>query len=327
VEDRMELPRRRFLHLAAGAAGLPVVARVAQAQTYPSRPVRIVSPFAASGGNDIHARLFAQVLSERLGQSFVVENRVGGGGSIGTAEVVRAAPDGYTLLAMSVGMAINAAYSDNLPYDFLRDIAPVASFYRAHFLMLVHPSLPVRTVPEFIAYAKTHAVNMGSNGMASTGQLAGEMFKMMTGINMQHVPYRGEGAALTDLIGAQLHVVFASMTSSTELVRSGQLRALATTGAARSPALPDVPVVAEFVPGYQLASWAGMGAPRNTPPAIIDRLNKEINAGLERQEIIAKYTDLGGSTFATSPAEFGQFLNADVAKWAKLIKFAGIKPA
>jgi tripartite-type tricarboxylate transporter receptor subunit TctC len=323
----MELPRRRFLHLAAGAAALPSVSRVALAQAYPLRPVRIVVPFVAAGGNDIHARLFAQVLSERLGGTFVVENRPGGGGSIGTAEVVRAAPDGYTLLGMSVGVAINAAYGENLTYDFLRDIAPVASFYRSNFLMLVNPSLPVRTVPEFIAYARANPVNMGSNGMASTGQLAGEMFKMMTGINMLHVPYRGEGAAISDLVGGQLHVVFASMTSSMQLARSGQLRALAMTGAARSPAIPDIPAVAEFVPGYELNSWAGMGAPRGTPAAIIDRLNKEINAGLERQEIIAKYADLGGSTFAASPIEFGKFLSDDVAKWAKLIKFAGIKPA
>jgi tripartite-type tricarboxylate transporter receptor subunit TctC len=325
----MKLPRRQFLHLAAAAAALPVFPHVARAQAYPSRPVRIVVAFAASGGNDIHARLFAQVLSERLGQSFVVENRPGGGGSIGTAEVVRSAPDGYTLLSMSVGMAINAAYNDNLSYDFIRDIAPVASFYRANFLMLVNPSLPVRTVPEFIAHAKANsgAMNMGSNGIGSTGQLAGEMFKMMTGVKMLHVPYRGEGPALADLVGGQLHVVFASMTSSMALVRGGQLRALATTGSTRSPALPDIPAVSEFVPGYELNSWAGMGAPRNTPATIIDRLNKEIRAGLERQEIKTKYADLGGSTFSTSPAEFGKFLAEDVAKWAKLIKFAGIKPS
>jgi tripartite-type tricarboxylate transporter receptor subunit TctC len=323
----MKLPRRKFLQLAAGAAALPAVSRIACAQAYPSRPVRIVVPYAASGGNDIHARLFAQVLSERLGQSFVVENRGGGGGSIGTAEAVRSAPDGYTLLSMSVGLAINAAYGDNLTYDFLRDIAPVASFYRAHFLMLVNPSLPVKTVPEFIAYAKANSVNMGSNGMGSTGQLAGEMFKMMTGINMVHVPYRGEGAAVSDLVGGQLHLVFASVTTSMQLVRGGQLRALAVTSATRSPAIPDIATVAETVPGYELNSWAGMGAPRNTPPAIVDRLNKEITAGLERQEIKAKYADLGGSTFATSPSEFGHFLAEDVAKWARLIKFAGLKPA
>jgi tripartite-type tricarboxylate transporter receptor subunit TctC len=266
----MKLSRRTFLHLAAGAAALPSLSRVGWAQTYPSRPVRIVVPFAAAGGNDIHARLFAQVLFEGLGQSFVVENRPGGGGSIGTAEVVRSAPDGHTLLGMSVGLTINAAYGDNLSYDFIRDIAPVASFFRANFLMLVNPSLPVKTVPEFIAYAKANSgtINMGSNGIGSTGQLAGEMFKMMTGVNMLHVPYRGEGAALSDLVGGQLHVAFASMTSSIQLVRGGQLRALAMTGATRSPAIPDISTVAEFVPGYELNSWAGMGAPKNTPPAM-----------------------------------------------------------
>src|SRR6516164_1444592 len=236
----MNLLRRRFLHLAAGAAALPAVSRIAWAQAYPARPVRIVVPFVASGGNDIHARLFAQILSERLGQSFVVENRPGAGGRIGSAEVVRSAPDGYTLLGMSVGMAIVAAYDDHLSYDFIRDIAPVASFYRSNFFMLVNPSLPVKTVPEFIAYARSNsgATNMGSNGIGSTGHLAGEMFKMMAGIKMLHVPYRGEGQALTDLIGGQLHVMFASMTASMQLVRSGQLRALAMTGASRSPAIP-----------------------------------------------------------------------------------------
>ena len=325
----MKLPRRQFLHLAAGAAGLPAVSRITWAQAYPSRPVRIVVPFVASGGNDIHARLFAQILSERLGQSFVVENRPGAGGSIGTAEVVRSAPDGYTLLGMSVGMAINAAYDDHLSYDFIRDIAPVASFYRSNFFMLVNPSLPVKTVPEFIAYAQSNsgATNMGSNGIGSTGHLAGEMFKMMAGIKMLHVPYRGEGQALTDLIGGQLHVMFASMTASMQLVRSGQLRALAMTGASRSPAIPEVPAVAEFLPGYEINSWAGMGAPKNTPSAIIDLLNREIRTGLQRQEIKAKYADLGGSTFSTSPIEFGKFLAEDVAKWTKLWKFAGLKPA
>src|SRR6516225_4347913 len=290
----MKLPRRQFLHLAAGAAGLPAVSRITWAQAYPSRPVRIVVPFVASGGNDIHARLFAQILSERLGQSFVVENRPGAGGSIGTAEVVRSAPDGYTLLGMSVGMAIVAAYDDHLSYDFIRDIASVASFYRSNFFMLVNPSLPVKTVPEFIAYAQSNsgATNMGSNGIGSTGHLAGEMFKMMAGIKMLHVPYRGEGQALTDLMGGQLHVMFASMTAS-----------------------------------MQLVSWAGMGAPKNTPSAIIDLLNREIRTGLQRQEIKAKYADLGGSTFSTSPIEFGKFLAEDVAKWTKLWKFAGLKPA
>ncbi len=324
----MELARRRFLGLVAGAAALPAASRLASAQAYPTRPVRIIVPFGPAGGNDIHARLFAQILSERLGQSFFVENRPGASGSIGTAEMVRSAPDGYTLLGMSVGLAINAAYGENLGYDFIRDIAPVASVYRANYLMLVNPSLPVKTVPEFIAYAKLHSrtINMGSSGIGATGHLAGEMFRMMSGVNMQHVPYRGEGPALTDLVGGQVHVVFASMTASMQLVRAGQLRALATTGAARSPAIPDVPTVAEFLPGYELISWAGMGAPRNTPPAIIDRLNKEIRSGLERQEIKAKYADLGGSTFATSPAEFGDFLAQDVAKWTKLIKFVGLKP-
>jgi tripartite-type tricarboxylate transporter receptor subunit TctC len=324
----MKLPRRKFLRLAAGAAALPAVSRVAWAQAYPTRPVRIVVTFPAGGANDINARMFGQWLSERLGQPFVIENRAGGGGNIGTLEVVRAAPDGYTLVLLSVGLAINAAFYENLKYDLVRDIAPVAAFFRSSYVMLVNPSLPAKTVPEFIAYAKANPrkVNFGSNGIGATGHLAGEMFKMMTGVDMLHVPYRGEAPALNDLVSGQLHVLFATMFSSIPFVRGGQLRALAVTSTARTQALPDVPTVDTFVPGFELSSWSGMGAPKNTPAAIIDRLNKEINAGLARPDVAAKYADLGSNTLSISPAEFGKLIAEDVAKWSKVIKFAGIKP-
>jgi len=324
----MKLPRRRFLHLVAGAAALPARSRMARAQAYPSRPVRIVVTFPPGGANDIHARLFGQLFSERLGQPFVVENRPGGGGNVGTLEVVRSAPDGHTLLLISVGLSINAAFYQNLPYDLVHDVSPIAAFFRSSYVMLVNPSLPAKTLPEFVAHAKANPgkLNYGSNGVGATGHLAGEMFKMMTGVNMLHVPYRGETPALSDLMGGQVHVMFATMTSSIPLVRGGQLRALAVTSTARAPGLPDVSTVSDFVPGYELLTWGGMAAPRNTPVTVINLLNKEINTGLMRPDIKAKYDDLGLNTLAISPAEFGKLIADDIQKWAKVIKFAGIKP-
>jgi tripartite-type tricarboxylate transporter receptor subunit TctC len=324
----MKLPRRKFLHLATGAAALPVVSRVARAQSYPSRTVRIVVTFTAGGANDVHARLFGQLLSERLGQSFVVENRPGGGGNIGTLEVVRSAPDGHTLLLVSVGLSINAAIYEKLPYDLVRDIAPIAAFFHSNYVMVVTPSLPAKTVPEFITHAKANPgkLNFGSNGVGATGHLAGEMFKMMAGVNLQHVPYRGEPQALSDLMGGQVQVMFATMTGALPLIRAGQLRALAVTSKTRSTVLLDVPPVADFVPGYELRSWAGMAAPRDTPAAVIDLLNREINAGLMRPDIKAKYDDLGLNTLVISPAEFRTWIADDIQKWARVVKFAGIKP-
>jgi tripartite-type tricarboxylate transporter receptor subunit TctC len=323
----MKLPRRKFLHLAAGAAALPAVSRVTRAQAYPSRSVRIMVTFPAGGANDFHARLIGQWLSEQLGQPFVVENRGGSGGNVGVAEVVRARPDGYTLLLLTVSHAINASFYTNLTFDLLRDIAPIAPFYRSTYVMLVNRSLPVKTVPEFVAFARAKAgkVNMGSNGIGATGHLAGEMFKIMTGVEMLHVPYRGEAPALTDLIGGQLHVQFASLAASNELIKGGQLRPLAVTAGARWRGLPDVPAVNEFVPGYEVSTWAGMGAPKDTPAAIIDRLNREINAGLTSPLIQAKYADLG-TILTISPTEFRKLVADDVAKWAKVIRAANIKP-
>ena len=324
----MKLPRRRFLHLAAGAAALPAVSSIARAQSYPSRPVRIIVGVAAGGGTDIVGRLIGQWLSERLGQQFVIENRPGAGTTIGTEVVVRAPADGYTLLILTVAHSINKSVYEKLSYDLLRDIAPVAALFRAQYLMMVNPRSPAKTVPEFIAYVKANAgkINFGSNGVGATGHLAGELFKMMTGVNILHVPYRGETPALTDLVAGQVHVVFASTTGSLELVRGGQLRALAVTSTGRTLAVPDVPPLAEFVPGYELLTWSVVGAPRNTPMEIVDRLNKEIAAFLATPATQAKYADLGLTVHAVSPAEFARFMAEDIEKWAKIIKFAGIKP-
>ena len=325
----MKLPhRRRILHLALGAAALPAVSRVAWAQAYPTRPVRIVVAFPPGGANDIHARMIGQWLHERLGQPFLVENRPGSGGNLGVEAVVRSPADGYTLLILTVAHSVNKSVYEKLSYDLLRDIAPVAALFRAQYLMMVNPRTPAKTVPEFIAYAKANPgkINFGSNGVGATGHLAGELFKMMTGVNMLHVPYRGETPALTDLVAGQVHVVFASMTGSLELVRGGQLRALAVTSTGRTLAVPDVPPLAEFVPGYELLTWSGVGAPRNTPMEIVDRLNKEIAAFLATPATQAKYADLGLTVHAVSPAEFARFIAEDIEKWAKIVKFAGIKP-
>lgn len=324
----MNLPRRRFLHLAAGAAALPAVSSVARAQAYPSRPVRIIVTFAAGAANDVHGRLFGQWLSERLGQPFIVDNRPGGGGNLGVAEAVRSRPDGYTLLVLSISHAVNATLYEKLPYNIVRDTTPIALVFRASYVMVVKPSLPVKTVPEFIAYAKANPgkVNMGSQGVGSIGHLAGELFQSMAGIDMLHVPYRSSALALADMISGQTHVQFATSTDSIPYIRGGQVRALAVTSPTRSPALPEVATIAEYLTGYEFESWMGFAGPKNMPTEIVNVLNKEINAGLARTDVKARYDDLGLRIHATSPAEFGKSIAADVEKWGQVIKVAGIKP-
>jgi tripartite-type tricarboxylate transporter receptor subunit TctC len=316
----MKLPRRNFLHLAAGAAALPAVSHIAWAQEYPTKPVRIIVGFAPGGGADIAARLIGQWLSERLGQSFVIENRPGAGSNIATEAVVRAPSDGYTLLLVSAPAAINATLYEKLSFNFIRDIAPVASISHVPHVMVVHPSFPAKTVPEFIAYAKANAgkINMASAGNGSTPHVAGELFKMMAGVNLIHVPYRSAGPALTDLLGGQVQVMFDNMASSIEHIRAGKLRPLAVTTTMRSETLPDVPTVSEFVPGYEVSNWFGVGAPKATPAEILDRLNKEINASLADPKLRARLADLGGTPLVGSPADFGKLIAADRA--------ANIKP-
>jgi tripartite-type tricarboxylate transporter receptor subunit TctC len=325
----MKLPRRTFLHLAAGAAALPAVARIARAQAYPSRPVRIVIGFPAGGGADIVARLNGQWLSERLGQPFVIENRPGAGSNIAAEAVVRAAPDGYTLLLVTMpANAVNGALYDKLGFDFVRDIAPVASLTRDPNVMEVNLALPVKTVPEFIAYAKAHPgkINMASSGIGAAQHVAGELFKAKTGVQMNHVPYRGAAPALTDLISGQVQVFFDVLTSSIEHIKAGRVRALAVTTATRSPALPDLPTVGEFVPGYEASNIRGVGAPRNTPAEIIDKLNKEINAALADPKIKARLADLGATVLVCSPADFGKLIVDETEKWAKVVTDGGIEP-
>lgn len=324
----MKRPRRRFLRLAAGAAALPAASRIAAAQSYPARPVRIVVGFTAGGSTDIGARLIGQWLQERLGQSFVIENRPGAGTNIATESVVRAPPDGYTLLMVGPSSAVNATLYDKLNFVFLRDIAPVASMIRQPQVMLTNPSLPVTTVPGLIAYAKANpgTITMASAGIGSTGHLVGEFFKMTAGVNLVHVPYRGAGPALTDLLGGQVLMSFAGIAGSIEYVRSGKLRALAVTTATRSEALPDIPTVSEFLPGFEAGDWLGVGAPRNTPTEIVDRLNREITAGVADPKIKARFAELGGTALALTPAEFGKLLADETGKWAKVIRTANIKP-
>jgi tripartite-type tricarboxylate transporter receptor subunit TctC len=323
----MKLPRRQFLHLAAGAAALPAVPRFAWGQSYPWRPVRIVVTFPAGSTSDILARPMAQWLQERLGQPFVVDNRPGAGGTIGTEAVVRASPDGYTLLLISGAHTINATLYDKLSFNFIRDIAPVAGISRETGVMVVNPSVPAETVPDFIAYAKANPgkINMASAGIGASTHVAGELFKMMTGVNMVHVPYRGSPPALTDLLGGQVQVYFGPIAGSIEYVRAGTLRALAVTTATRSEVLPDVPTVGEFVPGYEASAVWGVGAPRNTPAEIVDKLNKEINAGLANPEIKARL-ELGGTVLPGSPTDFGKLIADETEKWGKVVKFANIKP-
>jgi tripartite-type tricarboxylate transporter receptor subunit TctC len=324
----MKVLRRQFLHLAAGAVALPAVSRTAKAQTYPTRPVRLIVGFAPGGGNDIMARLIGQRLSERLGQQFVVENRPGAGTNIAAEAVVNASPDGYTLLLASLPNASNATLYDKLNFNFIRDIAPVAAIARNTFAIEVNPSVPVKTVPEFIAYAKVDSgkLNMASGGVGSGNHIFGELFKMMTGVNLVHVPYRGAGPALVDLLGGQVQVMFASISSSIEYVRAGRLRVLAVTTSTRSPVLPDIPTVAEFVPGYEASFWTGIGAPRDTPVETIEKLNQGINAVLADSQMKVRLAGLDATALPGSPADFGKLIAEETEKWGKVVKFAGIKP-
>jgi tripartite-type tricarboxylate transporter receptor subunit TctC len=324
----MRFPRRHFLQLAAGAAVVPAMPRFARAQAYPSRPVRWIVGFAAGGPQDIVARLLAQHLSERLGQQFVIENRSGAGGNIGTETVVRAPADGYTMLMIGPSATINATLYDNLSFVFLRDIAPVAAIMRTSNVMEVHPSLPVKTVPEFIAYAKANPgkINYASAGSGTSQHMAGELFKMMAGVEMVHVPYRGAAPALTDLLAGQVQIMFDNMTSSVEHVRAGRLRGLAVTTAARSEALPDLPIVGDFVPGYEASGIYGIGVPKETPPDIVDKLNREINAALADPKIKARLADFGGLILPGTSADFAKALAEEVEKWGKVVKFSGAKP-
>ena len=323
----MKLPHRKFLHLAAGAAALPAVSRVAWAQTYPTRPVRLIVPVAPAGVSDITARLIGQWLSERLGQPFIIENRPGAGNSIGTEAVVRAPADGYTLLLVGGFNAVNATFYDKLNYNFIRDIAPVASIVRTPFVMVVNPSVPAKSVPEFIAYAKANPgrITFGSAGIGGSNHLAGELFKFMAGVNMVHVPYRGIAPALNDLLGGQVQVTFASMPSSIEYISAGRLRALAVTTVSRAEALQDIPTVGEFVPGYEASAWFGIGAPKATPAEIIEKLNKEVNAALADPRMKARIVDLGGDVLALSPADFGKLIADETEKWGKVIRALNIK--
>jgi tripartite-type tricarboxylate transporter receptor subunit TctC len=325
----MKLPdRRQFLHLAGGAAALPAVSRIARAQSYPARPVRWIVPFPPGGATDIVARAMGQWLSERLGQPTIIENRPGAGGTIGTEAVVRAPADGHTLLLVSTTAAINATLYEKLNYNFLRDITPVASIMRTSNVMVVHPSLPAKTVPEFIAYAKANPgkISMGSAGNGTSNHMSGELFKMMAGVNMVHVPYRGAAPAMTDLLGGQVQVMFDNLPPAIEHIRAGRLRPLAVTTAIRSEALPDVPTVSDFLPGYEASAWTGIGVPKNTPVEIVDALNREINTGLADPKMKARFADLGGTLLPGSAADFGKLIADETEKWGKVIREANITP-
>jgi tripartite-type tricarboxylate transporter receptor subunit TctC len=324
----MKRQRRQFLHLVAGAAALPALSRLAAAQTYPTRPVRVIVGFASGQAIDIVTRIVGQSLSERLGQQFVIENRPGAGGNVGTEAVVRASPDGYTLLAVGSNNMINATLYKDLPFDFIRDIAPVASIYRVPQVMEVNPAFSARTVPEFITYAKANPgkVNFASAGVGSVAHVTGELFKMMAGVNMLHIPYRGAAPALTDLLAGRVHVMFDNMPSSIEYIRAAKLRPLAVTAMSRLEGLPDIPTLGEFLPGFETSAWAGIGAPKNTPGEIIDKLNLAINATLADPRIKARFADLGGAVFALSPTAYAKRLAEETEKWAKVVKFSGVKP-
>ena len=324
----MKLPRRQFLHLATGAAALPAVSRIARAQTYPARPVRLVGGSTAGGGNDIVARLMGQWLSERLGQPFVIENRPGAGTNIAAEAVVKSAPDGYTLLMVGPASAINATLYSKLNFNFIRDIAPVAGIIGVPNVLVVNPLLPAKTVPELINYAKANPgkINYASAGSGTVTHVSGELFKMMTGVDMVHVPYRGAGPAVTDLLGRQVQVMFGTMPSSIEHVRAGSLRALAVTTESRWEGMADLPTVSDFVPGYEASNWYGIGAPRNTPSETVNLLNKEINAALADPKIKTRFADLGGTILPGSPADFGKLIADETEKWGKVIRAANIKP-
>jgi tripartite-type tricarboxylate transporter receptor subunit TctC len=322
----MKLPRRKFLHLVAGTAALPAVSRIAWAQAYPTRPVRIIVGFAPGSSPDIISRLVGQSLSEHLGQQFIIDNRPGAGANIATEAVVRAAPDGYTLLLVGQVNAVNATLYEKLNFNFISDIAPVAAIVRYPNVMVVHPSIPAKTVPEFLIYAKANPskINMASAGNGTATHLAGELFKMMTGVNMVHVPYRG--SVYPDLLAGLVQVYFPPTASSIEHIRSGQLRALAVTTALRWEGLPETPALGEFILGYEASAWLGFGAPKNTPAAIVDKLNREINAALADPKLKARLADLGGTVLALSTADFGKLIADETEKWAKVIRTGNIKP-
>jgi len=324
----MKLLRRQFLKLAAVVAAAAAVPQLASALDYPTRPVRIIAGFAAGGGVDVTARLIGQWLTDRLGQSFVIENRPGAGGNIGTEAVVNAAPDGYTLLLATVPNAVNASLYEKLSFNFIRDIVPVAGIIRVPMVILLNPSVPAATVAEFISYAKANPdkVNMASAGNGSAPHMAGELFKMMAGVNLVHVPYRGQGPALTDLLGGQVQVLFAATPGTTEYITTGKLRALAVTSGSRAEMLPELKTVADFVPGYEASQWYGIGAPSNTPVEIIDKLNKEINAAIADAGMKARFAAIGGEPLGGSPAEFGKLISEETEKWGRVVRAAGIKP-
>jgi len=324
----MKVPRRQFLRLVAGAAALSAVSRIARAQTYPSRPVRWIVAYPPGGISDISARLMGQWLSERLAQQFVIETRPGAGGNIGTEAVVKAPPDGYTLLQVATANAIGATLYKNLNFNFIQDIAPVIGIMRVPGVMVVHPSVPATTVPEFIAYAKANPgkINMASAGNGTAQHIYGELFKMMAGVDLVHVPYRGGAPSMTDLLGGQVQVIFSVVTESIEHIRANKLRPLAVTTATRWEGLPDIPTVGNFLPGYEGSGWQGVGVPKNTPTVIIDKLNREINAGLADPKIKARLAELGGTILAGSPADFAMLIAADTEKWAKVVRAANIKP-
>jgi len=323
----MKLSRRQSLHQAATAAALPVLSRIAQAQAYPTRPVRIIVGFAPGGGTDVLARIFGQWLSERLGRPFLIENRAGAGGNIATEAAVNARPDGYTLLMAGTNDAINATLYETLKFNFIRDIVPVASMMQVPNAMLVLPSFPAKTIAEFIAYAKANPgkINMGSGGTGSMNHMCGELFKMMAGINLAHVPYRGGASALTDLLGGQIQVFFATTAVSIEYITAGRLRALAVTSATRSEVLPTIPTVGESLPGYEANTWWGIAAPKNTPAEIIHTLNQQVNVALADPKMRARLADLGGLPMPMTPAEFSQFIAQETEKWGKVIRAANIK--
>ena len=323
----MTIPRRRFLHLAAGAAALPMTSQISWAQAYPARPVRWIIGFAPGGTTDVISRLIVQYLTEHLGQPFIVESRPGAATNVATEMVVRSPANGYTLLFIGSPNAINTSLYTRLNFNFSRDIAPVAAIVSVPTVMVVHPSVPVTTVPEFIAYAKANPgkINMASSGIGSTPHLAGELFKMMAGVDIQHVPYRGAAPAMTDLLAGQVQVYFVTTPSSMQYIKSGQLRAIAVTTAKRLPELPGLPAISEFVPGYDASAWYGLGAPKDTPKDIINKLNREINAAVANASIKKRFDDLGCTIIAGSPADLAKLIVDDTERWAKVVRFAGLK--